>query len=90
METKTQISNAFRKVKLYKTFEKKHKQTFYISRKILHCILFQKQTQSMFSRFLNVVSKKYIKDLENFIKLTSLESQIKAVRLQDKLGKQNF
>ena len=29
-------------------------------------------------------------DLENIEELVSLESQVKAVRLQDKLGKQNF
>ena len=29
-------------------------------------------------------------DLENLEELVSLESQVKAVRLQDKLGKQNF
>ena len=29
-------------------------------------------------------------DLENLNKLVSLQSQVKAVRLQDKLGKQNF
>ena len=29
-------------------------------------------------------------DLENLNELVSLESQVKAVRLQDKLGKQNF
>ena len=30
------------------------------------------------------------KDLENLIELVSLQNQIKAVRLPDKLGKQNF
>ena len=30
------------------------------------------------------------KDLENLNKLVSLENQVKVVRLQDKLGKQNF
>ena len=29
-------------------------------------------------------------DLENLNKLASLQDQVKAVRLQDKLGKQNF
>ena len=29
-------------------------------------------------------------DLENLKELVSLESQVKTVRLQDKLGKQNF
>ena len=29
-------------------------------------------------------------DLENLGKLVSLDSQVKAVRLQDKIGKQNF
>ena len=29
-------------------------------------------------------------DLENLNELVSLENQVKAVRLQDKLGKQNF
>ena len=29
-------------------------------------------------------------DLENLNELTSLQDQVKAVRLQDKLGKQNF
>ena len=29
-------------------------------------------------------------DLENLDELVSLQSQVKAVRLQDKLGKQNF
>ena len=29
-------------------------------------------------------------DLENLEELVSLENQVKAVRLQDKLGKQNF
>ena len=33
---------------------------------------------------------KNIDDLENLNELVSLESQVKAVRLQDKLGKQNF
>ena len=35
-------------------------------------------------------SIKYREDLENLNKLVSLQSQVKAVRLQDKLGKQNF
>ena len=35
-------------------------------------------------------SLKNIEDLENLNELFSLESQIKAVRLQDKLRKQNF
>ena len=35
-------------------------------------------------------SSKNREDLENLEELVSLESQIKAVRLQDKLGKQNF
>ena len=35
-------------------------------------------------------SFKNIEDLENLNELVSLESQIKAVRLQDKLRKQNF
>ena len=29
-------------------------------------------------------------DLENLNKLASLQDQVKAVRLQDKIGKQNF
>ena len=35
-------------------------------------------------------SIKNVDDLENLNKLVSLESQVKAVRLQDKLVKQNF
>ena len=35
-------------------------------------------------------SIKNIEDLENLNELVSLESQVKAVRLQDKLGKQNL
>ena len=35
-------------------------------------------------------SIKNIEDLENLNKLVSLESQVKAVRLQGKLGKQRF
>ena len=35
-------------------------------------------------------SIKNVDDLENLNELVSLESQVKAVRLQDKLGKQNF
>ena len=35
-------------------------------------------------------SIKNIEDLEIINALVSLESQVKAVRLQDKLGKQNF
>ena len=31
-----------------------------------------------------------IKDLEDLNELVSLQDQVKAVRLQDKLGKQNF
>ena len=33
---------------------------------------------------------KNVDDLENLNELVSLEGQVKAVRLQDKLGKQNF
>ena len=35
-------------------------------------------------------SIKNIEDLENLNELVSLESQVKAVRLHDRLGKQNF
>ena len=35
-------------------------------------------------------SIKNIKDLEKLNKVDSLKSQVKTVRLQDKLGKQNF
>ena len=35
-------------------------------------------------------SIKSIEDVEKFNKLDSLESQVKAIRLQDKLGKHNF
>ena len=35
-------------------------------------------------------ANKNVDDLENLNKLVSLKSQVKAVRLQDKLGKQNF
>ena len=33
---------------------------------------------------------KNIEDLEKLEELASLQNQVKAVRLQDKLGKQNF
>ena len=55
MKAKTQILNVFAKLKLFKVYEKERKQTFYISKKILYCNLFHKQTQPMFSNFLNVV-----------------------------------
>ena len=35
-------------------------------------------------------SIKYREDLENLNELVSLQDQVKTVRLQDKLGKQNF
>ena len=35
-------------------------------------------------------SIKNVDDLENINELASLQNQVKAVRLQDKLGKQNF
>ena len=35
-------------------------------------------------------SIKNIEDLENLEELASLQNQVKVVRLQDKLGKQNF
>ena len=58
MKAKTQILNAFRKLKLFKIYDEKQKQTFQISRKVLHCNPFQKQTQPMFSNLLNVVSSR--------------------------------
>ena len=39
---------------------------------------------------LNVVSNQNREDLEKLKELTTLQNQVKAVRLQDKLGKQNF
>ena len=39
---------------------------------------------------INVVFKKKTEDLENLNELASLQSQVKAFRLQDQLGKQNF
>ena len=33
---------------------------------------------------------KNIEDLQNLTELVSLENQVKAVRLQDKIGEQNF
>ena len=44
----------------------------------------------MFSNLLMLYSIKDREDLENLKELVSLESQVKAVRLQDKLAKQNF
>ena len=35
-------------------------------------------------------SIKNVEDLENLTELVSLENQVKAIRLQDELGKQNF
>ena len=43
-----------------------------------------------FSFFLMICSIKDREDLQNLEELVSLESQVKAVRLQDKLGKQNI
>ena len=42
------------------------------------------------SHSLNVVAIKDREDLKNLEELASLQSQVKAVRLQDKLGKQDF
>ena len=41
-------------------------------------------------KFLNAVFNEDRDDLESLNELVSLQNQVKAVRLQDKLGKQNF
>ena len=56
VKAKTYTLNAFPKVNLFKVFEKKHEQTFQMTRKTLHFNLFPKQTQLMFPKLLNVVS----------------------------------
>ena len=48
------------------------------------------QNCDMFSNLLNVIFFKEREDLENLNELASLQDQVKSVRLQDKLGKQNF
>ena len=45
---------------------------------------------NLFDCFSMLYSIKNVDDLENLEELVSLERQVKAVRLQDKLGKQNF
>ena len=42
------------------------------------------------SSFLNVASNEKYRRFEDLNELVSLENQVKTVRLQDKLGKQNF
>ena len=51
---------------------------------------FRNKSRLCFQIFYMLYSIKDREDLENLEELVSLENQVKAVRLQDKLGKQNF